>query len=306
MRICVFGAGALGSALGGMLASRNEVTLIGRKPHVQAINSAGLQLIGDVRRRVRLAAFEQVTGTDPPELLLITTKAYDTKAAIRECRKWASDETAVLTLQNGIGNLEALRKWKGDLAFGGTTTLGSTMLTPGKVRVAGLGMTFTGSKANSGLASAIVKCLVESGVPARFHEDIESEMWAKAVISSCINPLTAILRVPNGRLLESRTVLRLMKEISLECEMVSRSRGVPLPQAHLYPRACAVARDTSENLSSMLQDVLRGRRTEIDQLNGAIWRLSRELGFDAPLNGTLTAMVQSLHLGHSRNVNIGT
>ncbi len=304
MRICVFGAGALGSAIGGILARRNEVVLIARTPHVRAIRRAGLLLTGDVRRRVRLAAFPNVSRLDPPELLLITTKAYDTQQAIIECRGWASDETAVLTLQNGLGNFEALEKWKKGLALGGTTTLGSTMMSPGRVRVSGLGHTFIGSRADASMAKTVVRCFAESGIPTEFNAGIDSEIWAKAIISSCINPLTAILRVPNGRLLESRAISRMLKEISLECERVAEAKGVKLPQSHMYPRVRAVANDTSENLSSMLQDVLRGRRTEIEQLNGAFWRLSEELGLDLPLNTTLTSMIQSMRVTHSRNVNI--
>ena len=296
----------MGSALGGLLARNNEVILVARRPHVKAIRKAGLRLTGDVRRNVQLTTFEDVHGIVPPELLLITTKAYDTQIAVAECRVWASDETAVLTLQNGIGNLEALTEWKGDLALGGTTTLGSTMLSPGRVRISGLGNTYIGSEADPRLAKEVVRCFLASGIPATFHPNIESEIWAKAVISSCINSLTAILRVPNGRILENQAISQMMRAITLECERVVRARGVRLPQARMYPRARAVARDTSKNLSSMLQDVLKGRRTEIDQLNGAFWRLSDELGFDSPLNMTLTAMVHSLPLGHSRNVNIGT
>jgi 2-dehydropantoate 2-reductase len=306
MRICVFGAGALGSALGGMLAGRNDVFLIGRKPHVEAIRKRGLVLQGDMSRTVRLPAFTNISRVAPPELLLMTTKAYDTGSALMECRPWVTGETAVLTLQNGIGNLEALRGWKGRRAFGGTTTLGSTMVSPGKVRISGLGRTMIGSELDPDYSKKIVGVFAESGVPSGFSENMMSEMWAKAIVSACINPITAILRVPNGRLLESGAVSRLVLEVSKECERVARAHGIELPQSRMYPRVRAVARDTARNLSSMLQDVMRGSRTEIDQINGVIWRLSEEHGLDAPLNKTLTAMVQSLEAASSRKVNIGT
>jgi 2-dehydropantoate 2-reductase len=223
-----------------------------------------------------------------------------------ECRPWVTGETIVLTLQNGIGNLEALREWKGSRAFGGTTTLGSTVASPGKVRISGLGRTVMGSELDPDCSKKIVGVFAESGIPTCFSENMLSEIWAKAIVSACINPITAILRVPNGRLLESRAVSSLISEVSKECERVARAHGIELPQSHMYPRVRAVARDTTRNLSSMLQDVMRGNRTEIDQINGAIWRLAEEHGLDAPLNKTLTVIVQSLESISSRKVNIGT
>ena len=306
MRICVFGAGALGSALGGLLSGSNDVFLVGRKPHVDAVRKRGLVLQGDVRRTIRLPAFTDIGRVGPPELLLITTKAYDTMNAIKECRQWATGDTAVLTLQNGLGNLEALREWKGSGAFGGTTTLGSTMVSPGKVRISGLGRTMIGSELDPSHSKRLVAVFGESGIPSRCSKDIISEIWAKAIVSACINPITAILRVPNGKLMESRPISRLVLEVSRECERVAMAHGIELAQTHMYPRVQAVARDTARNLSSMLQDVVRGSRTEIDQINGVFWRLSEEHGLDAPLNRTLTAMVQSLDPASSRKVNIGT
>jgi 2-dehydropantoate 2-reductase len=306
MRICVFGAGALGSALGGMLAARNDVFLIGRKSHVEEIRRRGLVLQGDLRRTVRVPAFIDISGLAPPELLLTTTKAYDTVGVIRECRTWVAAETSVLTLQNGIGNLEALTDWKGIRAFGGTTTIGSTMVSPGKVRISGLGRTMIGSESDPDYSKEIVRVFAESGIPSRFTENIETEIWAKAIVSACINPIAAILRVPNGRLLASRTVSRLVLEVSKECERIARVHGIELPRSDMYPYVRAVARDTARNLSSMLQDVMRNRRTEIAQINGVIWRLAEEHGLDAPLNKTLTAIIQSLEAGSSRKVNIGT
>lgn len=215
-------------------------------------------------------------------------------------------ETAVLTLQNGIGNLEALIEWGGSRAFGGTTTLGSTMVSPGKVRISGLGVTIMGSESDPDYSRQIVRVFSDSGMPSSFSGNIVSEIWAKAIVNACINPITAILRVPNGKLLESKAISRLVLEVSKECEIVAREHGIVLPQSYMYTRVRSVARDTARNLSSMLQDVMRGSRTEIDQINGAIWKLSEEHGLDAPLNRTLTAMVQSLDATNSRKVNIGT
>lgn len=298
MRICIFGAGALGSALGGLLAKRNDVTLIGRKEHMRAIRRSGLVLTGDARRVVRLTALEDVVSARPADLLLITTKAYDTLEAVDECRGWAAKETAVLTLQNGLGNLEAIRRWKGEKAFGGTTTLGASLLSPGKVRISGFGKTSIGADADREGAARIAEVFRASGLVASTVDDVRSEIWAKAVISSCINPLTAILRVRNGMLLESTWISKLMDGVLEECLAVATQEGVSLSKTKIRARVRAVLRDTAGNQSSMLQDILKGRRTEIGRINGAFIEYGRAHRVATPLNGMLTAAIGSMAADH--------
>ncbi len=291
MRISVFGAGSLGSAVGGLLAGTNEVALIGRRAHVYAIRRKGLNLVGDRSRSVRLEAAENVRDIAPPELLIITTKAYDTEEAVRICRPYADKETMVLTLQNGLGNLELLRAWKGSRAFGGTTTMGARLLSPGRVRVSGIGKTVIGADMDPAGAAKLARAFSKAGIPASARNDISREIWAKAVVSACINPVAAVLRVPNGRLFDSPIISRFIREVCQECIEVACSEGIRLSPASMYARVRAVARDTSCNMCSMLQDVERGNRTEIDQINGAFCRTGREEGIPTPLNNSLVAMV---------------
>lgn len=294
MRICIFGSGSLGSALGGILSFGNDVTLIGRRAHVRAVLNKGLRLTGDVRRTVKVGASESIEGLEPPELLVISTKAYDTPDAIAACRDWASDDSLVLTLQNGLGNLEALREWKGDRALGGTTTLGAMITSPGVVRISGLGKTVIGSDTDASAARSVARAFSVSGIPVTTEDDVFGAIWSKAVVSACINPTTAVLRVPNGELLHSRVIVRLLDAVCSECVMVAGSCGVDLRTRALQSRVRAVARETAKNMSSMLQDVQHGRRTEIAQINGAFCRLGESHGVRAPLNRALTSMVVSL------------
>ncbi len=308
MRICIFGAGALGSALAGLLANENDVTVIGRKEHVRAIRKNGLILTGDARRVVKLKALENVISARPPDLLLITTKAYDTPEAVDECRAWAARDTEVLTLQNGLGNLEIIRRWKGEKAFGGTTTLGASLLSPGKVRISGLGKTSIGAETDREGAQRIADVFRASGLKASTVPDMRSEIWAKAVISSSINPLTAILRVRNGLLLESKWISKLMDAVLEECLAVAAQEGVRLSSTTVRARAQAVLRDTARNHSSMLQDILKGRRTEIGQINGAFVEYGRAHHVATPLNGMLTATIESMAADNQtmQKVNIAT
>lgn len=294
MRICVFGAGSLGSALGGILARKHRVSLVARRDNVSAIMRDGLRLTGDVRSRVRLDACETVEGVHPPELLIITTKAYDTGEAVDQCRDWVTKDTRVLTLQNGLGNLELLRKWLGARAFGGTISMGAELTRPGVVRVSGLGDTVIGADKDPEGASRIVEAFSSCGFSASADMNTAGHIWAKAIVNACINPTSAVLDVSNGSLVDNPVISRFMNEVCQECELVASANGIMLPNASMRARVRAVARDTSENISSMLQDVRRGRRTEISQINGAFRDIGARKGIHTPLNSALTAMVETL------------
>lgn len=294
MRVCVFGAGSLGSAIGGILAGKNEVTLIGRDPHMSVTRKEGLRLTGDIRRKVRIDARHSIADLESPDLIIVAVKAYDTPSVVRICRPWARDDTRVLTLQNGLGNHEQLRAWKGRAAFGGTTTMGAQLLAPGTVRVSGLGITTVGADMDRASAEEIAGCLASCGMPTRVEVDILSEIWSKAAVSACINPLTAVLRIPNGALLENDVLLRLISETSSECARVARSEGINLSSGEIVRRVHAVARDTRRNRSSMLRDVEEGRRTEVEQINGAFLHLGEKHGIATPLNRALTSILASL------------
>ena len=294
MRICVYGAGSLGSAIGGLLAGEHEVSFIGRPANVEAILRDGLTLKGAVERTVEAEAYTSIEGLQPPELMLITTKAYNTRAVIETCRTWAAEDTKVLTLQNGLGNLELLREWKGRSAFGGTTTMGAVLQAPGIVCLSGLGATVVGGDLDADSAGSISSLFTLAGMPSSVSKDIEGEIWAKAIVNASVNPLTAILGVRNGVLLESEIVSRLMSDICHECERVAEAAGVFLPPPKPFERVQLVARQTAENRSSMLRDVELGRRTEIESINGHICRVGSEAGVPTPLNKSLVSMVQSM------------
>ncbi len=294
MRICVFGAGSLGSAIGGLLSSKHELTLVGRDPHIGAINSSGLRITGSRNLSVSLDARTTIAGIPQPELLIITVKAFDTESAIAICRPMIGEDTMVLTLQNGLGNLEALRSWKGAKAFGGSTTLGAMLESPGTVRLSGLGRTVIGSDIDPDGASEIANALSESGIPATTGENVIREIWSKAIVSASINPLTAVLRISNGELLVSDVISRLMDEVCSECVAIANAAGIPLPLGPMPERVRQVAKETSSNRSSMLRDIELGRRTEIHQITGIMCKYAASLAVPAPLNRTLLAMVESL------------
>lgn len=294
MRVCVYGAGSLGSAVGGLLAEHNEVSFIGRPANVEAIRENGLELRGAIERTEDVSAYTSIEGLPSPELLVITTKSYNTQAVIEACRDWVDDDTKVLTLQNGLGNLEFLREWRGRSTFGATTTMGALLLSPGIVHISGIGTTVIGADLDPDTAADMSAMFNIAGIRSRITDNVEGEIWVKAIVNASINPITAVLRVANGRLLESGIVSRLMSEICLEGETVARSTGITLPVASAFERAREVARETASNRSSMLRDVELGRKTEIASINGHICRVGTRLGVPTPLNRAMVAMVESL------------
>lgn len=299
MKICVFGAGSLGSAVGGLLADCHDVTLVGRTVNIAPISQSGLVIRGVINRKVRIDASDSIDELSPPDLLVVATKAYSTSSVVEACADWIRDDTVVLTLQNGLGNLEQLRSWRGDKAFGGTTTMGAYLTEPGTVRIASVGKTIIGSDLDDASADSIAAAFRASGIPAETERDILSEMWAKAIVNASINPLTAVLRVPNGDLLRSGTLTRLIAEICSEGEAVAQASDIALPVRSIYERTCAVAKETARNKSSMLRDIELGRRTEIDSINGHICRRGDLVGVPTPLNGLLVSLVKSLEAGTS-------
>jgi len=304
MRICIFGAGSLGSAIGGILARKHDVTIVGRRPHVEAVARGGLRLTGELSEVARVSATDNPDEVMAPELLIMTTKAYNTRDAIGACSQIVSEDTRVLTIQNGLGNLELLRAWKGDHSFGGTTTMGAALQGDGVVRVSGLGRIVVGGDLDSDGASDIADAFSVAGVPSMVREDIATELWGKAVVNACINPITAVLRVPNGVLLQGATVSGLLDGVCSECVRIAHAAGAEKIPDQMVDTVRRVASETAENRSSMLRDVELGRRTEIAQINGMFCKYGLMLGLPIPLNRALVALVESLAI--MRKVNIVT
>lgn len=298
MKILVYGAGALGSVLGATLARAHDVTLLARRDHAEAVNRAGLLVEGKAPGVARVRAVTDLASAPNVDLVLLTVKAYDTAAAARALRAFVGPSTRVLTLQNGLGNLEVLRaSFPAAQVLAGAITVGATMLEPGRVRHAGFGYCKIGSASgNRKDAEEVARALAADGLPIEAVDDPESEIWAKVVVNAGINPVTAITGLPNGALLEHAWLTELMTSACEEAIEVAKAEGVALPDDDLLYRARKVAEMTAANKSSMLQDVERGKRTEIDAISGEIVRRGRARGVDVPVSATLAALVKGIEL----------
>lgn len=293
MRFLVFGAGAMGSLIGATLARRHDVTLVGRGPHVHAVRERGLVVQGQTQLHERPRALEDAAQADSPDVVIVTVKSYDTVPAVEALRCFWT-ESAFLSLQNGLGNVEALAE-RAPRVFGGVTYHGVTFLEPGRVEHAGSGDTVLGPYQGTSLVEAdrIAAAFQECGLAAITTEGIRTVIWEKAVVNACFNPLTGLLHARSGVLASSEHLLECCELVVKEAVAVASAHGIALEPDRLMNRVRAVSSATSRNKSSMVQDMERGRRTEIDAINGAIHRLGRERGIDCPANHVLTLLVKA-------------
>ena len=297
MRIVVFGAGAMGSWIGALLArAGHDVTLVGRKDHVAVVAARGLEVSGKTTLTAHPRAVVHASEAAVPDLLILAVKAYDSERALQDARPLMGQRTRVLSMQNGLGNVERIADALDERqVFAAVTTHGVTFVEPGHVRHAGTGYFLVGSPYNEHAAARELAAMFASaGLDAEPTDRIVGEIWAKVVVNASINPLTAISGLHNGALLELPHLRELMQRVVEEAIDVARAEGAPLPDDDMLLRARRVAELTATNKSSMLQDVERGRRTEIDSICGEIVARGLRHNVDTPVNMTLRALVKGI------------
>lgn len=294
MRVLVFGAGAVGSYIGGMLATQNQVTLLGRKDHMDKVRSAHLHISGphDVIARPRTCV--TVSRDEGYDVVLVTVKSYDLDEALDAVLPVLREGTALIVVQNGLGMIDLPDRVQGAKVFLGVASFGVTYVGPGEVRFAGEGSLRIGAREGEEGSIRWVGMFQSSGVEAEVSPDIVRDAWRKAVINSVINPITALVRRPNGHLLDAPE-LRDLGEGLFEESMGIAVGGGALPAGDLdFQDVERVIMATAGNRSSMLQDVERGRRTEVDAINGAFLNRGRALGLSVIYNSAVSALIHGL------------
>ncbi|MCF4151095.1 2-dehydropantoate 2-reductase [Dethiosulfovibrio sp. F2B] len=301
MKIAILGSGAMGCLYGGRLAEAGfDVTLVDVwKEHVDGINSDGLRIEGIGGKRIvkGIKAVTDPNRAGQVDLLVVFVKATLTKTAMEGALGLVGDGTRVLTLQNGLGNVETLSDIVGpDRLIAGTTAHGSTLLGPGSIKHAGEGPTVIGnlSGKTDPFLEELAEILEKAGFSVQISENVMGLIWGKLIVNVGINALTAITGLRNGRLLdfpETKELMRMAVEEALE---VARRKGIVLNDPDPARHVEEVCRSTAENRSSMLQDVMNRRRTEIDAINGAVVAEAEKLGLSAPVNLVLFNLVKTL------------
>ncbi len=307
LRVLIAGAGAVGSVIGGLLAvAGHDVTLLGRRAHLDAIARDGLAIDGlwgehRIRNLGLAAAVADVAGTF--DAVLLTVKSFDTAEMLASVAGRVEAHGCVISLQNGLGNVEQVVASVGaERALGGRVIFGAAVPTPGAARVTvfadpiALGAGVTGNPVAEGRAREWAARFVAAGVPTELAPSLQAHLWTKIFYNAALNPLGALLGLPYGALAADPDGRALMDEVIDECFAVAGARGVvPLvPTAAAYRELFygRLVPSTVDHRSSMLQDLERGRRTEIEAISGCIWRYGREAGIPTPVNATMTRLIR--------------
>jgi 2-dehydropantoate 2-reductase len=294
-RAIVLGAGAIGSYYGALLSRRIEVLLVGRKEHVKAINAKGLSVSGAFEEKYGVRASMKLRDFISDGLVLLTTKAHESETAIMEVADLLNPGTVVLVLQNGLGN-EALVRALVDPRIEvvrGLTSAGIEFLAPGEITVKLVGETIL---PNTETGERIRTLFESCGVKAILSDGIDVDIWRKLTMNCVINPLTTLFRVPN-REIAADSLKDVRSRIVGECVEVARREGVRLNPHISEDITKSVA--SYSNLSSMCQDIIKGKRTEIDFINGKVAELGRKHGVETPMNDVMTALIKFME-GKSR------
>ncbi len=287
----------MGCLFGAKLSQVAEVTLVGHWPaQLAALRQNGLRFIAPDGRShtIPLAATHDPATAAPADLALILVKSYQTRQAAEMARQLLAPTGVALTLQNGLGNLEQLTAVLGsNRANLGITSEGAALLAPGVVRHAGTGHT-TLAEADTAVApQTIVELFQAAGFATSLAANAEGLVWGKLAVNAGINPLTAVLQVPNGFLAENAAAQQLMMQAAQEVAQVAAAQNIQLP-FEAAVQALAVAQATAANHSSMRQDVANGRPTEIGAICGAVVAAGRRCGVPTPVNAVLqTAVLQA-------------
>ncbi|SDK99493.1 ketopantoate reductase family protein [Natronorubrum texcoconense] len=297
MEIVVFGAGSLGSLVGGVLAreSRHDVTLVGRDPHVRAVRETGLELVGELEATTTPHATTDGRNRSA-DLAIVTVKSFDTAAAAETLGTGSYD--TVLSLQNGMGNEETLATELESSVLAGTISYGALLREPGVIECTGIGDVVLGARegGRSERAERIGDLFSAAGLETTVADDMPRRLWEKLAVNAGINAVTALTRTENGAVLERETN-DLSRAAARETARVARADDVELSNRVAIDAMESVAGDTAANTSSMHQDILAERRTEIDAINGFVVDRGSELGLETPTNRLLTALIRTWERG---------
>lgn len=304
MKILVCGAGALGSALGGMLADAgHDVTFLGFGEHIRAVAERGLDMEGlwGERHVSGIRATEKADEVDAPDWIILSTKSTHTREAIASIASKVQTAQAIFCPQNGIGNEEMIAEVVGwPKILGGMVIIGFEILSPGRVKVTvsadSIKVGRMGGPADE-IARTFGALLQTANIPSEVVDHVERFKWAKLLYNSALNPLGAILKVRYGQLLDPEP-WAIIEGVVREAFQVTTRKNLVLAwgdaEAYLHHLRTVQIPATAGHRASMLQDLDAGRRTEIDTLNGVLVKMGKDLKVSTPVNETLVHLIKSL------------
>lgn len=304
MKIAIIGPGALGTLLAANLArGKNEVHLLDNNSgRAKKISHEGIRLegvSGSYKTKINVTANPKEIGSS--EAVFICVKSYDTEDAIKGIKDLFGESTYVISLQDGLGNLQLIREYvDSDNIVGGVTSHASTLIGEGCVRHTGKGETVIGQDSGKVLGGVreISSVLNKANFPTKISKDINSVIWSKLIINVGTNALAAITRLKNGMLVKNEYTREIMRRAVSEAVKVAKRKRVRLIYDDPIQKVEAACRAAADNLSSMLQDVLDHRQTEIDFINGAVIRQAKSLNIKTPTNEMLAELVKTIEANY--------
>jgi 2-dehydropantoate 2-reductase len=301
-KIAVLGAGALGSYFGARLARAGiDVTLIGRSGHVDAIKRDGLLLqSGGAKERIAIGATTDIAALRDARVVLFCVKSLDTEDAAAAMAPHLAPDAVILSVQNGVDNAERIRLHVSNQVIPVLVYVGANIPAPGHVKHTGGGhlivgqlAEFRGRDPEGRLLDDIGALFTRAGLAVRISGDIEADLWTKLVMNCAYNAICALCSAPYGRMVASPEVVDVMREVVAEVVQVARAKGVELP-GDIADRAIKFADAMPQTMSSTAQDIAKGKRTEIDHLNGYVARQGEALDIPTPVNRALSALTKLL------------
>jgi 2-dehydropantoate 2-reductase len=305
----IYGAGAIGSFVGYLLSEVEEdssienVALLGRKSHIQEIIKAGLRV--DLPEGHKCLWFrhcfsspvELCSSNFFPDIVIVCVKTYSLKRVLDEIMASGAlngnlENADFVLLMNGMGNREAFKLTSHDV-FEGITSIGVNFPEDGSIELKGRGKTIFEEGIGQEIKQFMKEMFDEKGFEIEFAKDFKNRQLNKLFVNSVINPITAMTRKHNGIVL-SKCLEDTVERLVEECVSVAAKEGCEADKDIVLDFVRSIASKTSMNTSSMLQDVQRGRMTEIDSINGYVIRLARKHGIKVPANETLYSLVKSM------------
>lgn len=309
MKITILGAGAMGCLYGGLLSEsgENQVTLVDIwKEHIDAINQNGLVIMtpdGTERVVKNLQGVCSASESRAAELVVVFVKATHTEEAMRQATNLVGPETVVLTLQNGLGNVEKLCSAVSPKhVIAGTSAFGASIKGPGRIHQGGAGDTVIGELDGS-ISERIEKIkgvLDRAKLKGKVADNVMGLIWSKLSANIGINAIATLCDIKNGQILDFPESAALQSAAVNECLAVAKAKGIVFPDADPLEHVRLVTRQTAQNTCSMLQDVRAGRQTEIAVINGAIVDLGKELGVPTPVNQVLTNLIKTIQSAYPK------
>jgi 2-dehydropantoate 2-reductase len=307
VKILVLGSGSIGSIFGGFLAqSGHEVTFVGRNPHIETINRQGLEITGiwGHHKILNIQAF-----TSPPQnsksaydIILISVKSYDTNEAVQAILHLVEDNTLIISLQNGLNNYETITKFiEEKKVLLGRVIFGVEIPRPGLVHVTvyakEVQIGHPENKVPFEKVSYIASFFTQAKIPTQPTREIMKYIWDKVLYNCALNPMSALLDCTYGELLQNPFTKKIMEDIIQEIYRVIQKKNIQLFQnnaeSYVDELFQKLIPPTAQHRSSMLQDLIKGRKTEIDSLNGSVLKIARELSLKLPINATLTSLIKA-------------